>query len=197
MATLLCTYTHIPFDFIASFLWAPPVATQFSVVWAPPVATLVISFSLIASFLWAPPVATLFAHISFDFIASFLSGHRLWRLIFLFCHFTSDLRRFLEDEPKVAGGLETGFGVQVHPGLDHRWHSEVCEQDSTHTGDALPKEALDYQAAAQQVERRREEESSPGARCLHDIAEKTHPETYMIDLQCLCKLEEVNDDGPH
>ena len=34
----------VPFDFIASFLWAPPVATQFSVVWAPPVATLVISY---------------------------------------------------------------------------------------------------------------------------------------------------------
>jgi len=33
----------------------------------------------------------------------------------------------LEDEPKLAGGLETGFGVQVHPGLDHRWHSEVCD----------------------------------------------------------------------
>ena len=49
----------VPLDFIASFLWAPPVAIQFSVVWAPPVATLVISFSLIASFLWAPPVATL------------------------------------------------------------------------------------------------------------------------------------------
>ena len=91
-----------------------------------------------------------------------------------FRHFVSDLRWFLEDEPKLAGGLETGFGVQVHPGLDHRWHSEVCEQDSTNTGDALPKEALDYQAAAHQVERRREEESSPGARCLHDIAEKTH-----------------------
>ena len=34
----------VPFDFIASFLWAPPVATQFSVVRAPPVATLVITF---------------------------------------------------------------------------------------------------------------------------------------------------------
>ena len=30
----------VPFDFIASFLLAPPVATQFSVVRAPPVATL-------------------------------------------------------------------------------------------------------------------------------------------------------------
>ena len=38
VATLL-----FKFDFIASFLWAPPVATQFSVVWAPPVTTLVIS----------------------------------------------------------------------------------------------------------------------------------------------------------
>ena len=83
----------------------------------------------------------------------------------------------LEDEPKLAGGLETGCGVRVRPGLDHRFHSEVCEQDSTHTGDALPKEALDYQAAAQQVQRRQEEESSPGARCPHGIAEKTHLET--------------------
>ena len=44
-----------------------------------------------------------------------------------FRHFVSNLRWFLEDEPKLAGGLETGFGVQVHPGLDHRWHSEVCD----------------------------------------------------------------------
>ena len=36
------------FAFTASFLWAPPVATQFSVVRAPPVATLVISFYTIA-----------------------------------------------------------------------------------------------------------------------------------------------------
>ena len=56
--------------------------------------------------------------------------------------------RGLEDEPKPAGGLETGCGVRVRPGLDHRFHSEVCEQDSTHSGDALPKEALDYQAVA-------------------------------------------------
>ena len=27
-----------------------------------------------------------YTHISFDFIASYLSGHRLWRLSFLFCH---------------------------------------------------------------------------------------------------------------
>ena len=56
--------------------------------------------------------------------------------------------RGLEDEPKPAGGLETGCGVRVRPGFDHRFHSEVCEQDSTHSGDALPKEALDYQAVA-------------------------------------------------
>ena len=37
-----------PVHFIASFLWAPPVATQFSVVRAPPVATLVISIYTIA-----------------------------------------------------------------------------------------------------------------------------------------------------
>ena len=81
----------------------------------------------------------------------------------------------LEDEPKLVGGLETGCGVRVRPGLDHRFHSEVCEQDSTHTGDALPKEALDYQAVAQQVQRRQEEESSAGAPCSHGIAE-THLE---------------------
>ena len=34
----------VPLDFIASFLWAPPVAKQFSVVWAPPVATLFMSY---------------------------------------------------------------------------------------------------------------------------------------------------------
>ena len=39
----------VPFDFIASFLWAPPVATQFSVVRAPPVATLGISCHRIIS----------------------------------------------------------------------------------------------------------------------------------------------------
>ena len=52
---------------------------------------------------------------------------------------------------------------------------------------------MDYQAAAQQVERRREEESSPGARCLHDIAEKTHPETQQTSNAYICKLEEVNE----
>ena len=39
----------VPLDFIASFLWAPPVATQFSVVRAPPVATLVILYHRIIS----------------------------------------------------------------------------------------------------------------------------------------------------
>ena len=73
--------------FIASFLWAPPVATQFSVVRAPPASTLASSFQFITSFLWAPPVATQFSVLSqtfvkvgascdpcvpFDFIASFL-----------------------------------------------------------------------------------------------------------------------------
>ena len=54
----------VPFHFIASFLWAPPVATQFSVV-------------------WAPPVATLHSH----FISSqHFCGHRLWQLSFLFGH---------------------------------------------------------------------------------------------------------------
>ena len=76
-----------PVHFIASFLLAPPVATQFSVVRAPPVATLASSFHFVTSFLWAPPVATQFSVLSqtfvkvrascdpfvpFDFIASFL-----------------------------------------------------------------------------------------------------------------------------
>ena len=39
----------ISFDFIASFLWALPVATQFSLVRAPPVATLVILYHRIIS----------------------------------------------------------------------------------------------------------------------------------------------------
>jgi len=53
----------VPFAFIASFLWAPPVATQFSVLRAPPVATL-LSFPATASYLWAPPVATQFSFLS-------------------------------------------------------------------------------------------------------------------------------------
>ena len=50
-----------PVNFIASFLCAPLVATQFSVVRAPPVATLV----------------------SFFISSHHFSGHRLWRLSFL------------------------------------------------------------------------------------------------------------------
>ena len=34
-----------------------------------------------------------------------------------FRNFVSDLRWFLEDEPKLAGGLETGFGVKFILGL--------------------------------------------------------------------------------
>ena len=41
-------YVYIPFAFTASFLWAPPGATQFSVVREPTVATLVISFYTVA-----------------------------------------------------------------------------------------------------------------------------------------------------
>ena len=76
----------------------------------------------------------------------------------------------LEDGPKLAGGLETGCGVQVRPGFDHRFHSGVCEQDSTHTGDGLPKEALDSEAGAQ-VQRRQAAESSAGVRYPHGIAQ--------------------------
>ena len=93
--TYICTYIHVPINFIASFLWAPPVATQFllfghrqwrplsfhctdfiaSFLWAPPVAT---QFSVLSNNIHkvrAPPVATLlcaYTHIPFDFIASFL-----------------------------------------------------------------------------------------------------------------------------
>ena len=63
-ASQVATLLHTSFEFIASFLWAPPVATQFSVVRAPTVATLVISFYVFASFLWAPPVATQFSVLS-------------------------------------------------------------------------------------------------------------------------------------
>ena len=89
----------VPFDFIASFLWAPPVETQFSVVRAPPVATLVISCHRIISV--APPVATQFSVLSYSVLSvrapsvttllchlsssPHLSGLRLWRLSFLFC----------------------------------------------------------------------------------------------------------------
>ena len=69
------THMYIPTEmslfrvhFIASFLWAPPVATQFSVVRAPPVPTLVRSFHFITSFLWAPPVATQFSVLSQTFV---------------------------------------------------------------------------------------------------------------------------------
>ena len=72
----------------------------------------------------------------------------------------------MNPNPLVVWNLETGCGVRVRPGFDHRFHSEVCEQDSTHTGDALQKEALDYQA----------ERLPSKARCPHGIAE-THLET--------------------
>ena len=124
--------------FVSSFLWAPPVATQFSVlsknihkVRAPPVATLLfhlissphffghrlwrlsfllfghrqwrpLSFHITDSFLWGPPVATQFSSLSYNelyvrapSVATLLchlsssphvSGLRLWRLSFLFCH---------------------------------------------------------------------------------------------------------------
>ena len=49
-----------PVHFIESFLWAPPAATQFSVVRAPPVATLVSFLHFVSSYLWAPPVASQF-----------------------------------------------------------------------------------------------------------------------------------------
>ena len=133
MATLVSS-----FHFVSSYLWAPPVASQFSVlsqtfvkVRAPPVATLLfhlisshhfswhrlwrhsfllfghrqwrpLSFHITASFLWAPPVATQFSCLSYSELyvrapsgaillchlssSPHLSGLRLWRLSFLFCH---------------------------------------------------------------------------------------------------------------
>ena len=87
-----------PVHFIAAFLCAPPVSTQFSVVRAPPVATLVSSFHFITSFLWVPPVATQFSVLSQTFVTvrpppvATLLFHliflwALWRLsILLFRH---------------------------------------------------------------------------------------------------------------
>ena len=91
----------LPVHFITSFLWAPPVATQFSVlsqtfvkVRAPPVATLL--FHLISSHrfsghhLWRHSFL-FFGHRRWRPFCHFLPphhicGHRLWRLSFLFCH---------------------------------------------------------------------------------------------------------------
>ena len=88
-----------PVHFIESFLWAPPAATQFSVVRAPPVATLVSSFHFVSSYLWAPPVASQFSVLSQTFVkvrappvatllfhlisSHHFSWHRLWRHSFL------------------------------------------------------------------------------------------------------------------
>ena len=58
----------VPLDFIASFLWAPPVATQFSVL----------SQTFVK--VQAPPVATLLFHL---ISSHHFSGHRLWRHSFL------------------------------------------------------------------------------------------------------------------
>ena len=79
MYTVICTHTYVHtyihtemclfrVHFIASFLWAPPVATQFSVVWAPPASTLASSLQFITSCLWAPPVATQFSVLSQTFV---------------------------------------------------------------------------------------------------------------------------------
>ena len=54
--------------FVSSFLWAPPVATQFSVL------------SKNIHKVRAPPVATLLFHL---ISSPHFSGHRLWRLSFL------------------------------------------------------------------------------------------------------------------
>ena len=61
----------LSFHITASFLWAPPVATQFSFL----------SYSEL--YVRAPSVATLLCHLS---SSPHLFGLRLWRLSFLFCH---------------------------------------------------------------------------------------------------------------
>ena len=61
----------LSFHITASFLWAPPVATQFSFL----------SYSEL--YVRAPSVATLLCHLS---SSPHLSGLRLWRLSFLFCN---------------------------------------------------------------------------------------------------------------
>ncbi len=62
----------LSFHITASFLWAPPVATQFSFL----------SYSEL--YVRAPSVATLLCHVS---SSPHLFGLRLWRLSFLFCHY--------------------------------------------------------------------------------------------------------------
>ena len=85
---------------ISSFPWAPPVATQFSVVRAPPVAILVISFQFISSFLQGCNSVfcsvRVYKHVckslgtaSGDSVSCMISshhffGHRLWQLSFRF-----------------------------------------------------------------------------------------------------------------
>ena len=77
----------LSFHVTAAFLWAPPVATQFSALSQTFVKVRsscdpFVPFDFIASFLWAPPVATQFSVVrappvstlvsSFHFITSFL-----------------------------------------------------------------------------------------------------------------------------
>ena len=67
------------FQFITSFLWAPPVATQFSVLSQTFVKVRAscdpfVPFDFIASFLWAPPVATQFSAVRAPPVAT-LSCH--------------------------------------------------------------------------------------------------------------------------
>ena len=61
----------LSFHITASFLWAPPVATQFSCL------------SHSELYVRAPSGATLLCHLS---SLPHLTGLRLWRLSFLFCH---------------------------------------------------------------------------------------------------------------
>ncbi len=122
----------VPFDFIASFLWAPPVATQFSVLRAPPVATL-LSFPATASYLSAPPCHICAAKQTADTNITKLyrpclsadmgpaccrltaCGMRakqksLWRLSFLFCHAVCCVFRHnqlrLHREPELRPGRQ-------------------------------------------------------------------------------------------
>ena len=96
----LGTASGDPYIHISSFPWAPPVATQFSVVRAPPVAILVISFQFISSFLQGCNSVfcsvRVYKHVckslgtaSGDSVSCMISshhffGHRMWQLSFRF-----------------------------------------------------------------------------------------------------------------
>ena len=98
----------ISVEFIASCLWAPPVATQFSVfsqyihtyihIYMHVYINVSVSGSAHCIILWAPPVASQFSVVRAPPVATLVScvhslrhvfGHRLWRLTYIvFCSVT-------------------------------------------------------------------------------------------------------------